>query len=317
MKVVFVVGSTASGKSDWALQWALKYGGVIVNCDSIQVYKKLDVGSAKPSHHERSLCPHYLFDYVNPPQEMTAGVYQKEFHDLLQRLASEPSLSASVSQDTPVFVVGGTGFYFQAIEKGMYETPVASPELKMKIESEAASSEGLQKLYLEIQQRDPAAADKIKPQDPYRITRAIEVLRMCAPHENITSLREKFEAERAPFPYPLLKVGPVWERDELRKRIELRTRKMLEAGLIEEVQGLLAEGLSDWSPLQSVGYKEVIQYLEQNQTKEWLFQEIVTHTYQLAKRQRTWFQREKDIHWFSAASGPGPAGKLVEEFLVR
>lgn len=317
MKVVFVVGSTASGKSDWALQWALKHGGVIVNCDSIQVYRKLDVGSAKPSLAERSLCPHYLFDYVSPPQEMTAGVYQKDFHDLLNRLKKEQAATGVQIQDLPVFVVGGTGFYFQAIEKGMYETPVASVELKNKIENEASTTEGLRQLYKEILDRDPAAAEKIKPQDQYRITRAIEVLRMCAPSENITSLREKFEAEKAPFPYPLLKVGPTWGREELRKRIELRTRKMLEAGLIEEVQSLLAEGLGAWSPLQSVGYKEVLQYLQENQTKEWLFQEIVTHTYQLAKRQRTWFQRDIDIHWFSAEAGPGPASKLVEDFLVR
>lgn len=312
MKVVFVVGCTASGKSDWALKWAQAYGGVIVNCDSIQVYKNLEIGSAKPSLEERELCPHYLFDYVNPPDVITAGVYRRSFFEVLK------NINESTNEDVPVFVVGGTGFYFQAIEHGMHEVPKVSPEFKEKIEAELNQVGGIEKLYQEILDKDPKAAAGIKPQDSYRIARAIEILRSVTdPNQNISTLKEHFEKTKEAFPYPLLKVGLAWDRKLLRERIQTRTELMIKKGLIEEVISLKQKGLLDWGPLESVGYREVVEYLDTDQTKEWLIEQIVTHTYQLAKRQRTWFQKDEQINWFSGLDGSGPASNLVEEFLRR
>lgn len=300
--VIFVVGSTASGKSDWALKLAQKQGGVIVNCDSIQVYKKLDIGSAKASAEERALVPHYLIDYVSPPQEMTAGVYSDDFFALM------PTLPAG-----PVFVVGGTGFYFMALEKGMYPVTKVAPELKAQVEAEMAEPGGAEKLYAEMMAKDPEYGSKIKPGDHYRIGRGIELLRTQG--RSVTEIQREFDAQKIPFPYPLLKIGPRWDREVLRGRIAQRTQKMLQAGLIDEVRGLLDEGLKDWAPMSSVGYREVVQYLEQGLSLPELADLISTNTAQLAKKQRTWFQRDNDIQWFDGESGYEGAALVVEKFL--
>lgn len=303
-KVVFVVGSTASGKSDWALKLAQKHRGIIINCDSVQVYKYVDIGSAKPSLTERQLVPHFLFDYVSPPEESTVGNYNRDFYQVLENEKST----------APVFVVGGTGFYFQGIEKGLYPVIQVAEDLKNQIIEELNNEQGPQELYAELQAVDPEYAQKIHVADTYRLGRAIELIRSQG--KSVTQIQKEFESQRKPFPFPLLKIGPQWERDALRARIARRTSLMLKAGLLEEVQALLDKGLRDWAPLKSVGYKECIDLLEGNLSREELHEKIVINTYQLAKRQKTWFQRDKDIHWYS---GEGPEESMqsqVEDFLI-
>lgn len=301
--VIFVVGSTASGKSDWALKLAQQFHGVIVNCDSVQVYKKLDIGAAKPSKAEQALVPHYLLDYVEPPNEMTAGVYSREFYDCMEK----------IPEGVPVFVVGGTGFYFMSIEKGMYPVVPVPPEIKNAIEEELRQEGGAEKLHQELLEKDPEYGAKIHLSDHYRIGRAIELIRSQG--KSVTQIQKDFADSRSEFPFPLLKVGPSWEREILRERIALRTKKMLEAGLIQEVKVLLDEGLESWAPMSSVGYKETISFLKGNLNREELCEEIAKNTRQLAKRQRTWFQRDKDIHWFDGSAGYEQVRALVEKFL--
>lgn len=301
--VIFVVGTTASGKSDWALKLAQEFRGVIVNCDSIQVYKHLDLGAAKPSVQERALVPHYLFDYVQPPQEMTAGVYSRDFHDCLKRLAD----------DAPVFVVGGTGFYFMAIEKGMYPVTTVPEKIQAEVAAEMAQPGGAEKLHQELLAIDPEYGAKIHVTDPYRIGRAIELIRTQG--KSVTQIQKEFSEKQTPFPYPLLKIGPAWEREKLRHRIQQRTQKMLQLGLVDEVRRLLDQGLASWAPMSSVGYKETQKYLDGQMNEKELFEEIVKNTYQLAKRQRTWFQRDQDIHWCDGESGFAQTRELVEKFL--
>jgi len=303
--IIFVVGSTASGKSDWAMQWCKKFGGVIVNCDSVQVYQKLDIGSAKPTKQEQAEVAHYLIDHVAPPHEMTAGVYSTDFFECV----------AKIPGNGPVFVVGGTGFYFQAIEKGMYPVKKVSQELKDQVEKEIAEPGGAEKLFAELQAVDPEYAAKIHLADHYRLGRAIELIRLEG--KGVTQIKKEFDALKNPFPYPLLKIGLQWDRDALRKRIEMRTEKMLKGGLVEEVKQLLDEGLKAWAPMSSVGYKETIQFVEGEISEKELYELIVTNTYQLAKRQRTWFQRDKTIHWFPGDHGFSEATRVVEEFLGR
>jgi tRNA dimethylallyltransferase len=301
--VIFVVGTTASGKSEWALKLAQEFHGVIVNCDSVQVYKHLDIGAAKPTVQERKLVPHYLFDYVLPPQEMTAGVYSRDFHECLQKLAD----------DAPVFVVGGTGFYFMAVEKGMYPVTTIPAHIQAEVASEIAQPGGPEKLHRELLAVDPEYGAKIHVTDPYRIGRAIELIRTQG--KSVTQIQKEFSAKQTPFPYPLLKVGPTWDREKLRSRIEQRTQKMLQLGLVEEVRGLLDQGLESWAPMSSVGYKETQKYLSGQLDRDTLFAEIVKNTYQLAKRQRTWFQRDQDIHWCDGENGFEQVRVLVEKFL--
>lgn len=303
-KCVFVVGTTASGKSDWALRLAQLHNGVVINCDSVQVYKKLDIGSAKPSLEERSLLPHYLFDYVTPPQEMTAGQYERDFWQVIETIPPEK----------PVFVVGGTGFYFMAIEKGMYPVTEIPEDIKQAVEQQMSTPAGVLQAWLELQQGDPEYAAKVKEADHYRIGRAIELLR--TQKKPISQIQAEFADQRRPFPFPLLKLGPNWERAELGQRIFQRTLKMVEAGLYEEVQGLVSEGLESWSPLMSVGYKETLLFLKGAiQNKESWIQQIAINTRQLAKKQRTWFQRDEEIEWFSGIEGFESVQRRVETFL--
>ncbi len=301
--VIFVVGSTATGKSDWALKMAQKFSGVIFNCDSVQVYKEINIGSAKPSLEERQLVPHYLLDYVEPNDEMTAGQFTRDFFAEMLK----------VPENVPVFVVGGTGFYFQALEKGMYPVTAIPQEIQDSVNASLETIEGCEALYKELQERDPAAAKKIHPADHYRIGRAIELMRSHG--KSLTEIRADFAKQQSIFPYPLLKIGLNWDRDVLRTRILERTEKMISAGLIDEVKGLLSRGLQEWGPLSSVGYFETMEYLENNETIDWLKNEIATNTHQLAKRQKTWFQRDKEIRWFDGASEYDKAASLVESFI--
>lgn len=301
--VVFVVGTTASGKSQWALDMAQKFSGSVVNCDSVQLYKSLDIGAAKPTKGEMSLVPHYLYDYVPEGESMTAGNYTRDFFACMETLPSQK----------PAFVVGGTGFYFQAIEKGMYpvrQTPIA---IQQEIARILKTEEGAKTLYEEFQRLDPKAAQKIHPQDHYRLGRAMELIR--AEGKSVTQIQKEFAETQAPFPFPLLKIGLRWDREVLRERVKLRTQKMLDAGLVAEVQGLISRGYAEWSALQSVGYKEVLTYLQEGKTQQWLFDEIVQNTMGLAKRQRTWFQRDREIHWYDGATGFAEALAKVQKFL--
>lgn len=302
--VIFVVGATATGKSQWAVQMAEKVGGVIVNCDSVQVYCEVEIGTAKPSQEDRARVKHYLIDYVNPPDEMTAGQYCRDFFEQM----------AQIPENVPVFVVGGTGFYFQAIEKGMYPVTQIPPEIQDAVNAQLATETGAAELYEELIQRDPAAGKKIHPADHYRIARAIELMRSHG--KTLTEIRLEFSKRQSDFPYPLLKIGVNWERSQLRLRIMDRTQRMLEAGLVNEVKSLAAKGLEDWAPLSSVGYSEVLEYLEGRLPRSELAEEIAKNTHQLAKRQKTWFQRDLEIRWFDGEGDYEKALQVVEAFIA-
>ncbi len=288
-KVIFVVGPTASGKSDLALTLAERNHGAIVNCDSVQLYQSLNIGSAKPSAVDFKRVPHFLFDFVAEGEEITAGFYQRQFFATMKELENRFPF---------VFVVGGTGFYFQAIEKGMYPTGAADAEVTRQVEAELQETGGAEKLYLELKTRDPETAAKISINDHYRIARAVEMMRVHG--RPVSEIKREFADQAAPFPYPLLKLGIRGSRQELEPRVERRTQKMLEAGLLDEVRGLLDRGLENWGPLQSVGYKESVEFLQGKIPDVTLLQAaILQNTLRLAKRQRTWFQRDKDIHWLA------------------
>ncbi len=302
--VVFVVGATASGKSQWGLDLARSFSGAIVNCDSVQLYKSLDIGTAKPTHEEMSMVPHYLYDYVPEGATMTAGNYCRDFFLCMEKLPVEK----------PAFVIGGTGFYFQAIEKGMYPVRQTSMAIQNEIAEVMKTTGGVETLYAEFQRVDPEAARKIHVQDHYRLGRAMELIR--AEGKTLTQIQKEFSEKQTPFPYPLLKLGLRWDREVLRERVGLRTQKILDAGLVAEVEGLLARGFGEWPALKSVGYKEVLEFLREGKSQRWLYDNIVQNTMGLVKRQRTWFQRDKEIRWFSGATGFHQALEEVEKFLT-
>ncbi len=292
MKIFFVVGPTGSGKSQYALQRAQSCEGVIVNCDSIQQYAHLKIGAALPSEEDFDRVQHYLYSYVQPPNENTVGDYHRDFFSLLDKLNSEGVEN--------VFVVGGTGFYFQAIEKGLFPVGKSNSHTIEQLELVAEKPEGLWELYLELKKIDPESAEKIHPNDAYRVVRAIEIWRRTLMKPSVVANLHR--SQQSPFPYPLEKIGIHWERSELHTRIEMRIHEMLKSGLIQEVENLLHMGLATWAPLQSVGYKEVQLYLNGNLgSKTILEQKILFSTRQLAKRQLTWFRRDLSIQWLSGS----------------
>ncbi|MFN7262958.1 MAG: tRNA (adenosine(37)-N6)-dimethylallyltransferase MiaA [Pseudobdellovibrionaceae bacterium] len=287
MKVVFVMGPTGSGKSSLAHRLANRFPGAILNCDSVQCYSRVDIGSAKPSVQEMREVPHSLYSFVSPPEKLTAGEYRNKALEALRESAVKVPV---------VFVVGGTGFYFQALEKGMLDVPAADPEIRSHLESELAAK-GSGEMWEKLKSVDPATAVQVKPQDSYRILRALEVFESTG--VGLAEWKEKQAFKGEPFPYPLLKLGTSISRDELRERLRKRLAQMFQAGFVEEVRELLKEGLSEWAPLESVGYQEIKQKLQSGGDLKSLPEEILTSHMQLAKKQKTWFQRDPKINWLA------------------
>ncbi len=287
-KAIFVLGTTASGKSDWALQMATEVSGAILNCDSIQIYDHLKIGAAQPTPADKAKVPHHLFAYVKPPAEVTAGEYRRAHLEVLKSLK------------TAAFVVGGTGFYFQALEKGMFAAPAADQEMQEMIESELQEPQGEDLLWNELQKMDPVSAAKIHKNDHYRLVRAVEVIRREG--RPLSEIKKEFESKSEPYPWQYKKFGVRWPKEKLELRVRQRTEKMLELGLVDEVKGLLEQGLQSWAPLQAVGYREVLTMIEENKNQAWLKEEMIKNTMKLAKKQRTWFQRDSQIHWLEGDS---------------
>jgi tRNA dimethylallyltransferase len=307
MQVIFLEGMTASGKSGVALTLAEKYKGCIVNCDSVQCYDEIRIGAAIPTDEEFQRVPHFLYRFVKPFNEIAAGEYAKIFFSEMKKIEK--------SGFKNVFVVGGTGFYFQAIEKGMLNTPPCDPELRKQLEEDAAKK-GFEALYQEMLDLDPALASKIHPNDHYRILRALEILRVS--NKSLTDLKNehliKLDGGSDGFPYPLKKFAIDISREELLLRIEKRTDKMLAEGLLEEVESLIKKGLKEWAPLKSVGYSECLAYLEREiETVAELREAIIVSTRQLAKKQKTWFVRDPDIKWVV----PEVAESEIQDLLDR
>lgn len=299
---VLIVGPTASGKSDLALRLAEKYHGVILNCDSLQTYQRMDVGTAKPSLEERARAPHFMFDVLPPGEVLTAGDFRRMALEVLAR--ELPSRM--------VFGVGGSGFYIQALEKGMFDVPKPRAESERAIRDMLAER-GLPFVYAELRSLDPEYAARLSPNDTYRITRAMIILRDSA--RTVTELRREFSAR--PFPYPLLKLGLAPSRERLEPRVRERTAAMLRGGLMDEVRGLVADGWSSWPPLQSVGYKECMQVLSGALDESRLFDTICEKTLQLSKKQRTWFKRDTGIVWLRGADPFADADGCVQDFMGK
>ncbi len=288
-KCIFVVGPTASGKSAWALEQAEKHKGSIVNIDSIQLYKDLLIGSAAPTIQEKKRVPHLLYNYVAAPAEMTAGGYLRDFNQMVENLPV-----------FPLFIVGGTGFYIQALEKGMFDIEPVPPEIRAAIEAELAN-DGAGKLYAELQAGDPAT--KIHINDHFRLVRAVEILRHS---DGIPSELRKADSEnKNAFPFEYIKVGFDFEKSLYETPVRKRTALMIKSGIIEETRALKERGLSGWAPMQSVGYKETVAFLETGKSLEWLAENIHISTMQLIKKQKTWFKRDSTILWSNQEQAVG------------
>jgi len=287
MNVYFVLGPTAVGKSQFAIEAAEAVGGVIVNADSLQFYKGLSIGSAAPSDHDFKRVPHKLFHCLDWPQEVSAGWFYKIMTDTLAELEHQ-----GVKH---VFAVGGSGFYLEILERGLL--PVGGESYLIRQELEAKLKEqGNILLYQELVTLDPNWAKKIKPQDSYRIVRALETIKVSG--RILTDLYIEWNATRLPFKYPLKKIGLTASREWIIERVKKRTHQIVTGGILEEVKAFDVKPDQVWAPLRSVGYKEALQFNRgEIKTYAELEEAIVKSTMRLIKKQKTWFKRDKQINW--------------------
>ena len=288
------MGPTASGKSDLALELAVRLGGEIVSCDSVQVYRGLDIGSGKPTAAERARVPHHLLDILDLSEEMNAALFAQRAAAAIADIGRRGRL--------PI-VTGGTGLYLTALLKGLFEQGSADPSLRGRLEG-LADRHGAPRLHRLLTFKDPDYAKRTQPTDRVRIVRALEVcFAMGRPFSRAQQDR------RPAYSGEALIVGLHPSRDELRTRVAARVKGMLASGLIEEVQRALAslpERSPTPRPLGAIGYREVVARLASGAPEaggdDELQRAIVTSTMQYAKRQMTYFRRQFDVEWFAEGS---------------
>lgn len=299
--LIAIVGPTASGKSALALELARERSGEIVCCDSLQVYRGLDIGSAKATSEERAAVPHHLLDVVDPDEPFSAADYARRARAAVSDVAARGKLAV---------VAGGTGLYLRALLHGLFEGPSRDEGLRARLERVAARR-GDARLHRMLAAVDPTAAARIAPRDRVRVVRALEVYR--ATRRPITDHHRSGSDPLRGHEVLVLGLDP--PREELRAAVERRTADMLGRGLEGEVRGLIARGYSpELRPLRAIGYKQAVALVRGEMTAAQAQRAIVAETMRYAKRQRTWFRHQAQARWFA---GPEPALAAAREWLDR
>ncbi len=294
-KLLVIVGPTAVGKSKVAIILAKSINGEIISADSMQVYKDMDIGTAKPSFEDRAQIKHHLIDIVDLKEDFSVAEYQRMAREVIMQIHGKGKL--------PI-LVGGSGLYIRAvIDKlefpwGMMKSPIRH-ELEKRVESE-----GLERLYRELQNSDPQAAKKIHPHDARRIIRALEVIKLTG--RSFSEYHKEWGKRESIYDVKI--IGLNLPRKELHANIDRRVDEMMEKGLFKELKDLVLKGYKEvLTSSQALGYKELFDYLEGKSSLQGTVERIKQRTRQFAKRQLTWFRRDPRIKWMDVS------GKSVEE----
>jgi tRNA dimethylallyltransferase len=287
--VPVIFGSTSIGKTQLAIELALKINGEIISADSMQVYRGMDIGTAKPTLAERQGIPHHLIDIRNPDEEWTVSDFVGECQNSKVKIKNKGKI--------PI-IVGGTGLYLWSLLEG-FAFPITPADKDVRARLEKLSTP---ELYAQLTSIDQPAAAKIHANDKKRIIRALEVFEITGkPISELQKLRLSSAPNYPLPPTPYSLIGLDLPRAELYARINQRVDSMIAKGLVEEVKGLLAKGYTkELRSLQALGYKEAIEYLEGRWTLDQMTEELKKRTRNFARRQMTWFRRFKDVHWFEA-----------------
>ncbi|MEV4164725.1 tRNA (adenosine(37)-N6)-dimethylallyltransferase MiaA [Nonomuraea dietziae] len=289
--VIAVVGPTAAGKSDLAVDLALRLGGECINTDSMQLYRGMDIGTAKLTQEERRGVPHHLLDIWDVTVTASVAEYQRLVRPLMDAI------------EVPI-LVGGSGLYVRAALDDL-DFPGTDPSIRARLEDELAGV-GSGVLYERLRALDPKAAEAILPSNGRRIVRALEVIELTG---------RPFSASMPSYDalYPSVQIGVEVPRPVLDERIELRVRRMWEAGLVDEVRGLLPLGLAHGRTAgRALGYAQVLRFLQGEWSEEQAFEETVRATRRFARRQESWFRRDPRVVWL-----PFDAGDLLQQALDR
>ena len=302
---VAIVGPTASGKSDLGLHLAKRTGGEIVNFDSVQAYRFLDIGSAKPSLATRAAVRHHLMDHVAPDEVYSAGAFARDAREVLREMRERGRL--------PI-LVGGTGFYLEALLDGLFDAPPRDEALRERLD-ESAASHAPGYLWRLLARLDRRSADAIHPNDHAKLVRAIEV---CLAGGRPMSDQWK-QPRRRLRGFRVLLLGLAPAREDLHARIDERSRQMFDEGLVDEVRSLLERGIrKSWRPLGSLGYKQCLRYLEDDCILEEAVTSTAAETRRYAKRQMTWFRnRTRNVRWLGAFGNTSRAARWAEAEFER
>jgi tRNA dimethylallyltransferase len=287
-KMILILGVTASGKGKLAFALAKSLDAEIISIDSMKVYRRMDIGTAKPPKENRDQIPHHLIDVVEPGDSFSVA----RFLELAQAAVDDIK-----KRNKPVVAVGGTALYIKSLLYGLFEGPGADEQIRDELKTQA-HAEGLDKLYAQLQKIDPATAAKISANDPRRIIRALEVYKLTG--KPISSFQQQWDANAS---QDWTIIGLRREKTEESKRINARVKKMIDAGLVDEIKQLLAEPIPLSKQARSaIGYAEIINHLAGQTTLDDAIELIKKNTRKLAKAQRTWFKTFKNVHSLDLAT---------------
>ena len=284
-KVIVIVGPTASGKTALSIELAKQINGEIVSCDSMQIYKDMNIGSAKPSLEEMQGIKHYMIDIVEPDKRFSVAEYKKQAEQAIEEILSKGKM--------PI-VIGGTGLYADSLIYGIeYPEIEFDKNYRNELENIANSKEGLSNLYEKAKEIDSKAIEKISPNDKKRILRILEIYHSTG--KTKTELEAESRKNEVKYDYRVFAIN--MDRQILYNRINKRVEIMIENGLIEEVKNLLDKYKEFPTAMQGLGYKEVVEYLNGYLTKDEMIEKIKQETRRYAKRQLTWFRKNKNTIW--------------------
>ena len=285
-KVVVICGPTASGKTALSIELAKKINGEIISSDSMQIYEDMDIGTAKPSKEEMQGIKHYMLNIVKPNQRYSVADFKKDAESAIEEILAKGKV--------PI-VVGGTGLYVDSLIYGIEYQDIKLDEKYRQYLEKRAETEGLEKLYEEAKIIDPQAMEKISPNDKKRIIRVLEIYKATGKNKT----EQEIESRKNGVKYNYIVFALDIEREKLYEKINKRVDIMIEQGLIQEVEKLLHKYNDFPTAMQGLGYKEVVEYLENKITKEEMIEKIKMETRRYAKRQITWFKKNKQTIWIS------------------
>ncbi len=293
--LVVIVGPTAVGKSEVAIELAKRIKGEIVSCDSRQVYKYLNIGTAKPTKEEKKKIPHHLIDIMEPDEEFNAFLYARRAHKAISRIHRKKKI--------PI-LVGGSGLYVRATVDGIFLGAKKNKAIRERLRKFSGDT-----LYRKLKKVDSETASRLHPHDRVRIIRALEVYELTG--QSISALQEISKGKKPN--YNLTMIGLKRGRKELYQRINERVAEMIKEGLVEEVRGLLQRGFSQGLiALKGLGYKEIIGYLDGEYDSKEAIRLLKRNSRRFAKRQLTWFNKDKRIHWIEIKKGDSTS-KVVSQ----
>ena len=299
-KIVVICGPTGSGKTGLAIQLAREFNAEIVGADSMQIYRTMDIGTAKPTPAEQAAAPHHMIDIVDPDQDFDAARYAN---------MADACIEGIVSSGRAAFVVGGTGFYIKALLYGLFEQGSSDPVVRRRLKQQA-EEQGAAVLHRRLEDIDREAAGRIHPNDTYRIIRALEVF--TATGESLSAYQQRHGFRQPRF--HVLEIGVTWPRELLYERINRRVDAMMAQGFLDEVRQLLAKGYTrDLKSMQSLGYRHLAAVLEDGLPLDDAVTALKRDHRRYAKRQLTWFGARQTICWITPDQATA-AGHRIRKF---